>query len=107
MCRLAESPSIKLSEIWKIGFKKVSQLREHSPIPRQAIDNQKEEMAFRRKFVVEDRIGIVGDLIYTFNENPPTDFLRKLVIAAEPENKGILIYAPKEIIEIQIDLKKT
>jgi hypothetical protein len=101
-------PSIELSEIWKIGFKKVSQLRKHSPIPRQAIDNHKKEMAFWRKFVVEDRIEVVGNLIlhpfiYTFHENSPTDFLGKLVIAAKPENKGISVCAPKEIIEIQID----
>ena len=83
------APSIKLGEIWKTGFKKVSQLRKHSPIPRQAINNHKEEMAFWRKFVVEDRIEVVGDLIlhpfiYTFHENSPTDFLGKLVIAAKP-----------------------
>ena len=38
--------SIKLSETWKARFKKVSQLRKHSPIPRQAINNYKEKMAF-------------------------------------------------------------
>ena len=65
-------------------------------------------MAFRRKLVVEDRIEIVGNLIYhpfidTFNENPPTDFLGKLVIAAEPKNKRVSVCAPKEVIEIQIN----
>ena len=108
MCRLAASPLIKPREIWKTGFKKVSQLREHSPIPRQAIDNYKEEVAFWRKFVVKDRIEVVGDLIshpfiYTFNKDSPTDFLGKLVIAAEPENKRISVCAPKEIIQIQIN----
>ena len=31
------------------------------------------------------------------------DFLRKLVIAAEPENERISVCTPKEVIEIQID----
>ena len=65
-------------------------------------------MAFWCKLVVEDRIEVVGDLIshpfiYTFNENAPTDFLRKLVIAAEPENKRISMGTPKEVIDVQIN----
>ena len=65
-------------------------------------------MAFWCKFVVEDRIEVVSDLIshpliYTFNENAPTDFLRKLVIAAEPENKCIPMGTPKKVFEIQIN----
>ena len=65
-------------------------------------------MAFWCKFVVEDRIEVVSDLIshpliYTFNENAPTDFLRKLVIAAEPEDKRIPMCTPKKVFEIQIN----
>ena len=83
VCRLAEFSSIKLRGTRKTRFKKICQLRKYSTIPRQAIDDYKEKMAFRCKFVVEDRIEVVGDLIlhpfiYTFNENPPPDFLRKL-----------------------------
>ena len=67
-------------------------------------------MAFRRKFVIEDGIEVVGDLIYhpfiyTFNEDAPTNLLGKLVIAAESKNERISVCAPKEIVQIQIDGK--
>ena len=60
-----------MSEIWKTRFKKVGQLRKHSPIPRQAIDNHEKEMAFWREFIVEDRIEVVGDLIAVLHAAPP------------------------------------
>ena len=102
------SPLIKTGEIWKTRFKKIRQLRKYSPIPRQAIDDHKEEMAFWRKFVVEDRIEVVGNLILhpfinTFNEDSPTDFGCKLIIAAQPEDQRIPMCAPKEIIKVQIN----
>ena len=107
-----QPPSIKPSEILKTRLKKVRQLRKHSPIPRQTIHNDKKEVALWRKFIVEDRIEIVGDLIlhpliYTFNVNSPTDFLGKLVIATKPENERVSVCAPKEILNIQINREFT
>lgn len=101
---------MKLGEIWKTRFKQICQFRKHSPIPRLAINDHKEEVAFRCKFVIEDRIEVVGDrilhpFIYTLNEDAPTNFLGELVIAAEPENERISVCAPKEIVKIQIDGK--
>ncbi|MDE0084649.1 MAG: hypothetical protein OXU23_02985 [Candidatus Poribacteria bacterium] len=89
-------------------FKTACQLREHRLTPRQAIDDSKVEVALRRKFVVGDRIEVVGNFtrhpfITLFNENLTPDFLGKLVIAAVSENKCISVCVPKGVIGVQIN----
>ena len=88
-------------------FKEIRQLGEDGSIAGCAINEYKEEVAFRCELIVKDGVEVVSELIVEtlinpFNKDAPSEPWGKLIVGPESENQCVLAVSPKEVVEVDI-----